>query len=529
MEDESKCMLGAKKRAIANELIIRNADKLDADSLRAIKDPEEALRKVIEELAGEEAYNFLKDFASLGEADYGLLREVLSEKYSPDVVDRLVDRLIQAEILEKSGNVVRFSIKALKDELSGNNSLAAKYWKKRIEKFGRKSGDVYEFIEYAINAGMLDDAYQEFIQQNQPSAKLIELGRELVERLEGERKAYVARNLANLCFDAGRKEEAEKYYRIAIDEHIKLSKEDESKMADLAKLFNNLGNLYQFMRRNEDAEEHYDWAVKIMRELRMKEELAVVLDNLGLLCINLNKLEKAKQALEEAMVIRKEGAERGKGLPELAKTLNNLAVLYRRLKKFDDVERCCKIVLDILRKLSAESHEFISYLAAALNNLASLYIEEEKYDEAEKLVAEALKYEAFLPPDIRLKCYINAAKVLEKREDSSAGEYYFRSACLAFNLFKDYGYSSPNFVMLFDKAEKLSSGEMQGDALIMKNVIMRFYYKVDTTIPEGLQYSKRGKAILKAARGEAFELDFKSEEDRTAYLIAKDVLAKARK
>ncbi len=526
MEDESKCMLGAKKRAIANELIIRNADKLDADSLRSIKDPDEALRKTIEELAGDRAFDFLRDFASLGEADYKLLKEVFSEKYSPDVIDKL----IQAGVLERSGEVVRFSIKALRDELDGSSSLAAKYWKKRMEKLGRKSADVYMFIECAINAGMLDDAYQEFMEQKQPSSRLIELGEKLVEKLKGEKRGYATRNLANLCFDAGRKEEAEKYYRMAIDEYIKLSKKDESKMADLAKLFNNLGNLYQFMRRNEDAEEHYDWAVKIMRELGMREELAVVLDNLGVLCINLNKLEKAKQALEEAMIIRKEMAKRGEGIPELAKTLNNLAVLYRRLKKFDDVEKCCKMVIDLLRKLSAESQEFVPHLAAALNNLASLYIEEEKYEEAEKLVAEALKYEALIPPDVRLKCYINAAKVLEKRGDNSAGEYYFRSACLAFNLFRDYGYSSPNFVMLFDKAEKLSNGEMQGDATIMKNVIMKFYYKVDTAvIPEGLQYSRRGEAILRAAKGEIFELDFKSEEDRTAYLIAKDVLAKVRK
>ncbi|AEA47404.1 tetratricopeptide repeat protein [Archaeoglobus veneficus] len=536
---ENKCMLKAGVRAIANELIIRNEDKLgdEADSLRAIKDPDEALEKVIEKLAGDNAFSMLKDFALLGEADYELLKDTFSEKYPVDVVDRL----IEAGLLERRGDIVRFTIKALRDEIGeGDHSLAAKYWKKRMDKFGRRSGDVYEFIEHAIKAGMLEDAVEEFLQQKQPSAKLIELGETLVEKLkdaklegekvEGEKKAYVLRNLANLCFDAGRKDEAEKYYRMAIDEYIELSKKDESKMSDLAKLFNNLGNLYHFMRRYDEAEEHYDWAVKIMKELGMRNELAIVLDNLGLLCFNLNKLDKAKEALEEALIIRKEMVEKDPStVPELAKTLNNLGVLYKRLNKLEDVEKCYINVLGILRKLAAESSEFVPQLAAALNNLASLYLEENRDEEAENLVAEAMRYEAFLPPDIRMKCYINVAKVLEKRGDDAAGEYYFRAACLAFNLYRQYGYNSPNFVLLFEKAEKLSNGEMKGDAAIMKNVIMKYYYKVDTTLPEGLMYSRRGELVLKATRGEAMEFEVKSEEDTTAYLIARDVLAKVRK
>ena len=526
MEGCDECMVKAGIRAIANELIIRNEERLgdEADKLRTIKDPEEMLRKVVSLLAGDKAFEFLKDFAPLGEADYDLLKEVFSSKYPPEIVDRLID----AGILEKRGDIVRFSLKALQDELEGNSGLAAKYWKRRMEKYGRTSGDVYVFIEHAIKAGMLDEAYKEFMQQKQPSAKIIELGEQLVEKLEGEKKAYAARNLANLCFDAGRRDEAEKYYRMAIDEYIELSKKDESKMSDLAKLFNNLGNLYHFMRKYDEAEEHYDWAVKIMRELGMKEELAVVLDNLGVLCFNLNKLEKAKEALEEALLIRKEMAERGERIPELAKTLNNLGVLYRRLKKLDDVEKCCTMVLDMLRK-SAESYELVPYLAAALNNLASLYVEEERFEDAEKLVAEALKYEAFLPPEIRMKCYMTAAKILEEKGDDSAGEFYFRSACLAFNLFRQFGYSSPNFIVLFEKAEKLSSGEMKGDAAIMKNAIMKYYYRVGTVLPEDVQHSERGEIILKAARGEAFEFEVKSEEDTTAHLIARDVLAKVKK
>jgi len=526
-EERDRCLIRAGIRAIANELIIRNEERLgdEADRLRTIKDPEEMLKKVVNSLAGDKAFEFLKDFAPLSEADYDILKEVFSSKYPPEIVDRLID----VGILEKRGNIVRFSLKALQNELEGNSTLAAEYWRSRIRKYGRRSGDVYEFIEHAIKAGMLDEAYEEFMQQKQPSAKIIELGEQLVEKLEGEKKAYVARNLANLCFDAGRKDDAEKYYSMAIDEYIKLSKEDESKMSDLAKLFNNLANLYHFMRKYDEAEEHYDWAAKIMRELGMKEELAVVLDNLGVLCLNLNKLEKAKEALEEALLIRKEMAEKGKGIPELAKTLNNLGVLYRRLKKLDEVEKCCTMVLEILGKLSDESYELISYLATALNNLASLYVEEERFEDAEKLIAEALKYEAFLSPEIRMKCYITAAKVLEKKGDESAGEFYFRSACLAFNLFRQFGYSSPNFVVLFEKAEKFLSGEMKGDAAIMKNAIMKYYYRVGAALPENLEHSERGEIILKAAKGENFKFEVKSEEDVTAFLIAKDVLAKVKK
>ncbi len=531
MENENRCLLKAGIRNLVNELAIKHESL--AEKVSSVKDPEEALKLALKEVVGEEAYDFLRDFAPIAEADYETLKEVFSKKYSPETLDRL----IEAGVLEKKGSRVRLPIRKLKMELRGDPAIVAEYWKKMMEtEKGPK--EVCEFLNAAIDAGWIDEAVDLFLEQTQPSDKLVEVGEKLFETIDeneelkkklGERWAEVVRHIANMCFDTGRKNEAERFYAVAIQEYVELAKNDEEKMKDLAKLLYNLANLYHFMRRYEEAEKNYDWSAELMREKGMKAELAVVLDSLGLLCMNLGKLDKARKCLEESAEIRKEIALKDKNaIPAYAKTVNNLGVLYRRLKMPEKIEECYRGVVDMLRDLAGVSPELIPELATVLNNLASYYIEEGKPAEAEKLIAEVMMYEDFLPPDIRMRYYMNLAKLLENRDRKTAGEYYFKAACLAFNLFKNYGYNAPNFIHLFEKAEKLADGEISGDAAIMKNAIMKFYYKVDTVPPSGVKYSKRGELILKAARGEAMKFTVQSEEDATAHIIARDILPKAR-
>ncbi|RUM34202.1 MAG: hypothetical protein DSY33_02675 [Archaeoglobus sp.] len=529
--DESACLLKTGIKNLVNELIIRY-EYLE-EKVASIKDPEEALRIALQELAKDEAYEFLCDFAPIAEADYNILKDVFSKKYDPEILDRL----IEIGVLEKRGDTVRLPIRKLKMELRGDPAIVAEYWKRVMEKENGPK-EVCEFLNAAIDAGYIDEAVDLFLQQNQASDKLIEVGEKLFETINdnkeikdslGEKWAEVVRHIANMCFDTGRKNEAEKYYIVAIQEFIDLAKKDEKRMKDLAKLLYNLANLYHFMRRYEDAEKNYDWSASIMRDMGMVEELSVVLDSLGLLCMNLRKTEKAKDCLEESAKIRKELARKDKtAIPDYAKTVNNLGVLYRRLKQLEKVEECYKDVIDMLRDVAGTSPELIPELATVLNNLASLYIDEGRLEDAEKLVAEIMMYDRFLPPDIKMRYYMNLAKILENKDEQAAGEYYFKSACLAFNLFKSYGYNSPNFIHLFEKAEKLAKDEISGDAAIMKSAIMRFYYRVDTAPPAGIKYSKRGELILRAAKGEAMNFVVQSEEDATAHIIARDILPKVR-
>ncbi len=530
-ENENRCLLRAGVRNLVNELAIKHEEL--AEEVSSIKDPDEALKVALKKLAGENAYDFLCDFAPIAEADYETLKEVFSKKYPPETLDRLID----AGALERKGDRVRLPVRKLKMELRGDPKIVAEYWRKMMEKEGGPK-ETCEFLSAAIDAGYIDEAIDLYLKQEQPSDKLVEVGEKLVETLEndeelrnriGEKWAEVLRHVANMCFDTGRKNEAERYYSMAISEFVDLAKENRERMKDLAKLLYNLANLYHFMRRYEEAEKNYSWSAEIMKEEGMREELAVVLDSLGLLYMNLGKLEKAKECLEESAKIRKEIAQKDKSvIPEYAKTVNNLGVLYRRMKELDKVESCYMDVLDLLRDLAGTSPEFIPELATVLNNLASLYLEEGREEDAEKLIAEVMMYESFLPPDIRMRYYMNLAKILEKKDKQTAGEYYFKAACLAFNLFKNYGYNAPNFIHLFEKAERLAEGEISGDAAIMKNAIMKFYYKVDTVPPSGVKYSKRGELILRAARGEAMKFVVQSEEDATAHIIARDILPKAR-
>ncbi len=530
-EKESKCLLKVGIRNLVNELMIRyeNIEKKVAH----LKDPEEALKIALEELVGPEAYGFLCDFAPIGEADYETLKEVFSRKYPPETLDRL----IETGVLERRGDRVRLPVRKLKMELRGDPVIVAEYWRKMMEKENGPK-EICEFLNAAIDAGYIDEAVDLFLKQKQPSDKLVEIGEKLFETIDGDeelkkklgdRWAEVVKHVANMCFDTGRKSEAEKFYTIAIQEFIELAKKDDEKMKELAKLLYNIANLYHFMRRYEDAEKNYDWSAEIMRDMGMKEELSVVLDSLGLLCMNSRKLEKARECLEEAAKIRREIARKDKNaIPEYAKTVNNLGVLYRRLNLLDKIEECYRDIVDVLRDAAGMSPELIPELATVLNNLTSYYIDEKKFEKAEKLIAEVMMYERFLPPDIKMRYYINLAKVLENKDRQSAGEYYFKAACLAFNLFKNYGYNAPNFVHLFEKAEKLAEDEISGDAAIMKNAIMKFYYKVDVAIPTNVKCSKRGELVLNAARGRAMKFTVQSEEDSTAHIIARDILPKAR-
>ncbi len=524
----NECLLKAGIRNLVNELVIRHG----IEEVAEIKDPDEALRIALEKLVGKEAYDFLCDFAPIAEGDYETVKEVFSKKYS----DEIIDKLIEIGALEKKGDRVRLPIRKLKMELKGDMNLVADYWKKMMEKEGGPK-EICEFLSAAIDAGRIDEAVDLFLKQNQPSDKMVEVGEKLFDAIDrddfkeklGNKWVEVVRQIANMCFDTGRKSEAEKYYSIVINEYVKLAEKDEKYMGELAKILYNMANLYHFMRRYDEAEKNYDWSAEIMEDLGMEEELSVVLDSLGLLCMNLGKLEKAKKCLEKSAKIRRELARKdSKIVPEYAKTVNNLGVLYRRMNEIEKVEECYKDALDLLRDLAGTSPELIPELATVLNNLASYYIEEGRCEDAEKLVAEVMIYESFLPPDVRMRYYINLAKILENRDRKTAGEYYFKAACLAFNLFKNYGYNAPNFIHLFEKAEKLAEGEISGDAAIMKNAIMKFYYNVDTVPPSGVKYSKRGELILKAAKGEAMKFTVQSEEDATAHIIARDILPKAR-
>lgn len=75
------------------------------------------------------------------------------------------------------------------------------------------------------------------------------------------------------------------------------------------------------------------------------------------------------------------------GDPRLARTLNNLAYIYRRVGRYYDAEPLYRRAADLHEETLGPDHPNV---ATVLNNVASLYQLQRRYDEAEALFVRAL-------------------------------------------------------------------------------------------------------------------------------------------
>ncbi len=141
-------------------------------------------------------------------------------------------------------------------------------------------------------------------------------------------------------------------------------------------------------------------ALKHYRSLAESNPEAFLPDVAGTLN-NLALLHKATQAFgpalaeyEEALKIRRGLAESNPEafLPDVAGTLNNLGELHRITNKYGLALKKFQEALKVYRNLSeAESGEFLPDLAMILNNLGLLHSETGDFDSARKEFKEALK------------------------------------------------------------------------------------------------------------------------------------------
>jgi len=156
--------------------------------------------------------------------------------------------------------------------------------------------------------------------------------------------------------------------------------------------------LLQSLNDFEKARHHYEEVLQILRELAQQNpetylpEVAISLNNLGVLLSDTNDLKKAQDYQEEALQIRRELAQQNPRayLPEVAISLNNLGVLLRNtndLKKAQDYQ---EEALQIRRKLAKQNpRAYLPDVAVTQQNLTVLYLRLEKKEDAEKAYLEA--------------------------------------------------------------------------------------------------------------------------------------------
>jgi tetratricopeptide (TPR) repeat protein len=170
--------------------------------------------------------------------------------------------------------------------------------------------------------------------------------------------------------------------------------------AAVAMTLNNLGNLHREQNRMDDARQALEEALKIRRQLARRNpetylpDVATTLINLGNLHSDQNRMEVARQAYEEALKIRRELARKNPEthLPYVAMTLNNLGVLHHDQNRMEDARQAYEEALKIFRELARKNPEtYLPYVAGTLNNLGNVHREQKRMDDARQAYEEALK------------------------------------------------------------------------------------------------------------------------------------------
>lgn len=98
-----------------------------------------------------------------------------------------------------------------------------------------------------------------------------------------------------------------------------------------------------------------------------------------------NKFKDAEPLCKRALEIREKCL--GPSHPDVAKQLNNLALLCQNQSKYDEVEAYYKRAIEIYNKSLGPDDPNV---AKTKNNLASAYLKQQKYKEAEQLYKDVL-------------------------------------------------------------------------------------------------------------------------------------------
>jgi tetratricopeptide (TPR) repeat protein len=155
-----------------------------------------------------------------------------------------------------------------------------------------------------------------------------------------------------------------------------------------ALLLNQTGYYFHQKGLYSEAEPLYQQALELYQELLGKRhpQVATSLNNLALLYANQGRYEAAEPLYQQALELYQELL--GKRHPQVALSLNNLTALYANQGRYDEAEPLHQQALELWRELLGERHPDV---ATSLNNLARLYDSQGRYDEAEPLYQQALE------------------------------------------------------------------------------------------------------------------------------------------
>jgi tetratricopeptide (TPR) repeat protein len=152
--------------------------------------------------------------------------------------------------------------------------------------------------------------------------------------------------------------------------------------------FVGLGRFYEGQGAYAQAQPWFEQCLAVRRE-RLREEhpdVATSLNNLALLYKSQGKYEKAEPLYVQSLEIYKRLL--GEEHPDVATSLSNLAGLYNSQGQYEKAEPLYVQSLEMRKRLLGEEHPDV---ATSLNNLALLYESQGQYEKAEPLYVQSLE------------------------------------------------------------------------------------------------------------------------------------------
>jgi|GEM_PF-5980198 len=218
--------------------------------------------------------------------------------------------------------------------------------------------------------------------------------------------AVVYNGIGNLFYLQLRYDEAEEAHKSALEIRKKQAAHNPDRyMANLGHTYINLGAVYDDMDKYAQSAELMISAKDIFKKLAVskpepnEEYYAHCCCNLGSAYAHLQRFEEAEGEIRAALEILVRLAERNPGAYEwrVAETAVSLGELLLETKRYEESREAYNTALDIYKRLSSREPEaFEPKLAEAYKGLGELDIETQRYPEAESALNAAIRlYEKY--------------------------------------------------------------------------------------------------------------------------------------
>ena len=278
-----------------------------------------------------------------------------------------------------------------------------------LAKLYMEKGDLEKAEQYYVNAVEADDRYAylleyaTFLRERNATKKLESVYEKMrTYDLPKEEKAKVLENLAVLYTQEKKYKKVEGIYKEALILYTALAKKNPEKYdLNLANIYKSLALYYTESGQSSEAQEMYVKALALweaLEKVHAGEYTLEVSNSLYMLgkFYSASDVEKAQSYFESALTMQrklhKENPERFS--PALARTLGEVALLYKNSHQFDKAEIYYQEALVLERALYSEDPSvYLDQLQNTVNALARVLSQLKKEEEAGVLFEEADSYE----------------------------------------------------------------------------------------------------------------------------------------